>query len=44
MIVVRRLTTKRVPADADQVLLRLHAPEQLGLSRDRLADRGRLGG
>jgi Na+(H+)/acetate symporter ActP len=44
MIVVSRLTAKRVPADADQVLLRLHAPEQLGLSRDRPADRGRLGG
>ncbi len=44
MIVVSKLTAKRVPADADQVLLRLHAPERLGLSRDRLAERGRPGG
>ena len=43
MIVVSKLTAKRIPADADQVLLRLHAPERLGLSRDRLADRGRPG-
>jgi Na+(H+)/acetate symporter ActP len=41
MIVVSGLTAKRRPADADQVLLRLHAPERLGLSRDRLDDRVR---
>jgi Na+(H+)/acetate symporter ActP len=39
MIVVSRLTARQRPADAEQVLLRLHAPERLGLSRDRLEDR-----
>jgi Na+(H+)/acetate symporter ActP len=41
MIVVSRLTARHRPFDADQVLLRLHAPERLGLSRDRLEDRQR---
>jgi Na+(H+)/acetate symporter ActP len=41
MIVVSRLTARHRPVDADQVLLRLHAPERLGLSRDRLEDRQR---
>ena len=41
MVVVSKLTSKRRPADADKVMLRLHAPERLGLSRDRLADRMR---
>jgi Na+(H+)/acetate symporter ActP len=44
MVVVSRLTAKRVPADADRLLLQLHAPERLGLSRDRLSGRGRPGG
>jgi Na+(H+)/acetate symporter ActP len=39
MIVVSRLTARQRPLDADQVLLRLHAPERLGLSRDRLEER-----
>ncbi|MGH3585555.1 MAG: cation acetate symporter [Pseudonocardia sp.] len=39
MIVVSRMTARHRPADADQVLLRLHAPERLGLSRDRLEER-----
>jgi Na+(H+)/acetate symporter ActP len=39
MIVVSRLTASRRPADTAQVLLRLHAPERLGLSRDRLDER-----
>jgi Na+(H+)/acetate symporter ActP len=39
MIVVSRLTASQRPADAAQVLLRLHAPERLGLSRDRLDER-----
>jgi Na+(H+)/acetate symporter ActP len=39
MIVVSRLTPRQRPPDADQVLLRLHAPERLGLSRDRLEER-----
>lgn len=39
MIVVSLLTPSWLPADADQVLLRLHAPERLGLTRDRLAER-----
>ena len=38
MVVVSRLTRARRPADAGQVLLRLHAPERLGLMRDRLED------
>ena len=33
MIVVSRFTRKRTPADVDAVLLRLHAPERLGLNR-----------
>jgi Na+(H+)/acetate symporter ActP len=40
MVVVSLLTSGRRPADVDQVLLRLHAPERLGLSRDRLRDAG----
>jgi Na+(H+)/acetate symporter ActP len=44
MIGVSRWTVGRRPVDADQVLLRLHAPERLGLSRDRLEDRPRRGG
>jgi hypothetical protein len=39
MVVVSRLTAKQRPADVDQVLLRLHAPERLGLTRDRLEER-----
>ncbi|WP_214365794.1 cation acetate symporter [Pseudonocardia sp. H11422] len=39
MIVVSLLTAQRRPADTDRVLLRLHAPERLGLSRDRLEGR-----
>jgi Na+(H+)/acetate symporter ActP len=39
MIVVSRLTARQRPIDADQVLLRLHAPERLGLSKDRLEER-----
>jgi Na+(H+)/acetate symporter ActP len=39
MIVVSRLTARHRPVNADQVLLRLHAPERLGLSRDRLEER-----
>jgi Na+(H+)/acetate symporter ActP len=35
MVLVSLRTADRRPADADQVLLRLHAPERLGLSRDR---------
>jgi Na+(H+)/acetate symporter ActP len=44
MIVVSTLTAKRRPADAAQVMLRLHAPERLGLSRDRLEERMRRSG
>jgi Na+(H+)/acetate symporter ActP len=38
MIGVSLLTRGRRPDDVDQVLLRLHAPERLGLSRDRLGE------
>jgi Na+(H+)/acetate symporter ActP len=44
MGVVSRLTRKRRPADTEQVMLRMHAPERLGLGRDRLTDRLRSGG
>jgi Na+(H+)/acetate symporter ActP len=36
MIVVSRLTRAAIPYDVDRALLILHAPERLGLSRDRL--------
>jgi Na+(H+)/acetate symporter ActP len=36
MIVVSWATRARVPGDVDDVLLRLHAPERLGLTHDRL--------
>ncbi|MFP5021119.1 sodium/solute symporter [Pseudonocardia phyllosphaerae] len=36
MVLVSRATRERRPVDAGQVLLRLHAPERLGLMRDRL--------
>jgi Na+(H+)/acetate symporter ActP len=44
MVVVSKLTAKRRPADTEQVMLRMHAPERLGLSRDRLAERLRSPG
>jgi len=36
MIVVSRSTRAQVPDDVDETLLRLHAPERLGLGHDRL--------
>jgi Na+(H+)/acetate symporter ActP len=44
MWVVSKLTRKRQPDDTEQVMLRMHAPERLGLSRDRLAERLRAAG
>jgi Na+(H+)/acetate symporter ActP len=35
MIVVSRFTRSEVPVDVDKTLLLLHAPERLGLTRDR---------
>ncbi|MGH3979709.1 MAG: cation acetate symporter [Pseudonocardiaceae bacterium] len=35
MLVVSRRTRKRVPPDISRILLRLHAPDRLGLSQDR---------
>ena len=35
MVVVSRLTQGGGPLDTDAVLLRLHAPERLGLTQDR---------
>jgi Na+(H+)/acetate symporter ActP len=35
MVVVSRRTSDRVPADVSRILLRLHAPDRLGLSEDR---------
>lgn len=39
MIIVSRMTAKHRLSEAGQVLLRLHAPEILGLGTDRLEDR-----
>jgi Na+(H+)/acetate symporter ActP len=39
MIIVSLFTADTRPLGVDQLLLRLHAPERLGLSRDRPADR-----
>ena len=36
MVVVSRMTRSEVPSDVDDVLLRLHAPERLGLTHDRV--------
>jgi hypothetical protein len=36
MRVVSRLTRAEVPSDVDDQLLRLHAPERLGLTQDRI--------
>jgi Na+(H+)/acetate symporter ActP len=41
MVVVSRRTSDRIPADVSRILLRLHAPDRLGLSEDR--DLGQLG-
>ncbi|MDN5932160.1 MAG: cation acetate symporter, partial [Pseudonocardia sp.] len=38
MVLVSRATRSEVPADVDHALLRLHAPERLGLSHDRVED------
>ena len=38
MFVVSKLTAKSVPADADLKMLRLHAPEELGLSKDYIEE------
>jgi len=37
MWLVSKLTADRVPPDADSKMLRLHAPEELGLSKDYVA-------
>jgi cation/acetate symporter len=34
MIVVSKLTASRVPEDVDTIMLRLHAPEELGVSKN----------
>ena len=36
MVLVSRMTRSEVPTDVDAVLLRLHAPERLGLTQDRV--------
>jgi hypothetical protein len=40
MVTVSKLTRTRVPADVSRLLLRLHAPEGLGLSQDRTSRLG----
>ncbi|MGH3564800.1 MAG: cation acetate symporter [Pseudonocardia sp.] len=39
MVAVSLLTARRRPADVDKIMLRLHAPDGLGLSSDRLTER-----
>jgi Na+(H+)/acetate symporter ActP len=39
MVVVSRFTRSRIPPDVDAALLRLHAPERLGLNPDRVERR-----
>jgi Na+(H+)/acetate symporter ActP len=41
MVVVSRFTRASIPRDVDRALMILHAPEQLGLSRDRFDRPGR---
>jgi Na+(H+)/acetate symporter ActP len=41
MVVVSRRTRDRIPIDVTRILLRLHAPDRLGLAEDR--DIARLG-
>jgi hypothetical protein len=36
MVVVSKLTRAEIPPGVDGTLLRLHAPERLGLTHDRL--------
>jgi Na+(H+)/acetate symporter ActP len=36
MVLVSRFNRSEVPSDVDDVLLRLHAPERLGLTHDRV--------
>ncbi|MGH3538456.1 MAG: sodium:solute symporter family transporter, partial [Pseudonocardiaceae bacterium] len=38
MVVVSKRTTDRIPVDVSRILLRLHAPDRLGLSEDRDLD------
>jgi Na+(H+)/acetate symporter ActP len=40
MVVVSQRTSDRIPVDVSRILLRLHAPDRLGLSEDR--DSGQL--
>jgi hypothetical protein len=41
MVVGSLLSADRVPADVNVTMLRLHAPESLGLRLDYLAEEGR---
>ena len=40
MFAVSRATRSRVPADVDEKMIRLHAPEELGYGRNYIADGG----
>ncbi len=40
MVLLSFATRHRVPKDANRMLLRLHAPEELGLSKDYITERG----
>jgi hypothetical protein len=37
MVGVSKMTAKSVPADVDTMMLRLHAPEELGHSKDYIS-------
>ncbi len=43
MIVVSKLTTAKVPADIDEKMLVLHAPEALGYRQDYIAEHASIG-
>lgn len=39
MVVVSRITQRHIPVDSHLKMLRLHAPEEMGLSKDYIAER-----
>jgi len=39
MVVVSRATARHIPGDSYLKMLRLHAPEEMGLSKDYIAER-----
>jgi Na+(H+)/acetate symporter ActP len=39
MWTISRLTAREIPSDVDTLMLRLHAPEELGVGRDYIAEK-----